>query len=399
MFNEIWRNYRDFLYDPNTHGLDIAKVKAKYEPFLDNMASREDFNYLMLDMNNEVVVGHTFSGGGDVPSGRYVPGGLLGADYSIENGRYRFKRIFNGENWNPNLRAPLTAPGAQVKEGEYLLAVNGKQLTDKDNVFQAFENTANRQVSLTVGPNPNGDGSRTVTVVPVGSEGALRNRAWIEDNRRKVQTLSNNRISYIYMPDTGGGGWESFNRYFTAQLDRDAVLIDDRWNGGGALADYVVQILSRQVLAYANQRDLEDVPIPAFSNEGPKAMIINEMAGSGGDAMPWFFRTAKIGPLIGTRTWGGLVAAASGVPLMGGGGHTSPQEAIYGLNGEWGVENNGVGPDILVEEDPYLWRQGRDPQLETAVKYLVDQLAKHPPVKRKRPAYPNYHKQSGLGKN
>ncbi|HEY0868154.1 MAG TPA: PDZ domain-containing protein [Fimbriimonas sp.] len=398
MFAEVWRNFRDFFYDANVHGLDIEKVKAKYRPFLDNLSSREDFNYLMLDMNNEVVVGHTFSGGGDVPSGRYVPGGLLGADYALENGRYRFKRIYDGENWNPNLRAPLTAPGAQVKAGEYLLAVNGRQITEKDNVYQAFENTSGKQVSLTVGPNPNGDGSRTVTVVPIGSEYGLRNRAWIEDNRRKVQELSNNRISYIYMPDTGGGGYDSFNRYFTAQLDRDAVLIDDRYNGGGALADYVVQILSRQVLGYANQRDLEDVPIPAFSNEGPKAMIINEMAGSGGDAMPWFFRTAKLGPLIGTRTWGGLVAAGQGVPLMGGGWHTAPQEAIYGLKGEWEIENNGIGPDLHVEEDPFLWRQGRDPQLETAVKYLVDQLAKNPPAKRKRPTYPNYHKQSGLGK-
>ncbi len=398
MFHEVWRNMRDFFYDPNTHGLDIAKVKARYEPYLENLASRQDYNYLMQDMLNEVTVGHTFSGGGDVPSGGYVPGGLLGADYKIENGRYRFARVFSGENWNPDLRAPLTQPGAAVKAGEYLLKVNGRDLTAKDNVYEAFENTANRQVSITVGPSPDGTGSRTITVVPITSETNLRSRAWIEDNRRKVDALSGGRISYVYMPNTAGAGLTSFNRYFTAQLDKDAVLIDDRYNGGGALADYVVQILSRQVLGYAAQRDLEEVPIPAFSNEGPKAMLINEMAGSGGDALPWFFRTSKLGPLIGTRTWGGLVAARQGVPLMAGGFATAPQAGIYGLKGEWEVENHGVAPDIQVEEDPVLWRQGRDPQMETAVKYLMDQLIKNPPKIRKRPAYPNYHKDTGLGR-
>jgi tricorn protease len=399
MFFEIWRNERDFLYDPNTHGLDIQKAIQRYEPYLDNLASRQDFNYMMQDMLNEVSIGHTFSGGGDVPSGSFVPGGLLGADYSIENGRYRFARIFNGENWNPNLRAPLTQPGNSVKAGEYLLAVNGRDLTAAENVYEAFENTAGKQVRIKVGPTPGGTGSREVTVVPVASEAALRNRTWVEDNRRKVDQLSGGKISYVYMPDTGGGGYASFNRYFTAQLDKDAVLVDERFNGGGALSDYVIQILTRKVLGNANERDNEDFPIPMFVNEGPKAMLINEMAGSGGDAMPWFFRTAKVGPLIGKRTWGGLVAASQGVPLMGGGFHTSPQVAVYGINGEWGVENVGVPPDIEVEDDPYLWRQGREPQLEAGVAYLLDQLKKNPPKVYKRPAYPNYHKGDALGKS
>jgi len=398
MFYEVWRNERDFLYDPNTHGLDVDKVIKRYEPYLENLSSREDYNYLMLDMLNEVTIGHTFSGGGDVPSARRIPGGLLGADYKIENGRYRFSRIYNGENWNPGLRAPLTQPGAMVKAGEYLLAVNGKDLTDKQNVYEAFENTATRQVRIKVGATPDGAGAREIVVVPVANEAGLRYKAWVEDNRRRVDQLSGGKVSYVHMPDTGGGGYASFNRYFTAQLDKDAVLVDDRFNQGGALSDYVVQILTRKVLGNGHQRDSEDFPIPMFSNEGPKAMLINEMAGSGGDALPWFFRTAKVGPLIGMRTWGGLVAASQGVPLMGGGYATAPQVAIYGINGEWGVENNGVPPDMQVEEDPYLWRQGRDPQLETAVSYLLDQLKKNPPKQYKRPDYPNYHKNDGLGK-
>jgi tricorn protease len=398
MFYESWRNMRDFLYDANTHGLDIDKAIKRYEPYVENLSSRLDFNYLLLDMMNEVSVGHTFAGGGDIPSGRFVPGGLLGADYSIENGRYRFAKIFNGENWNPGLRAPLTQPGAAVKAGEYLLAVNGKELTDKQNVYEAFEGTANKQVRIKVGPNPDGSGSREIVVQPVASEGNLRYQAWVEGNRRKVQEMSGGRISYVYMPDTSPPGYASFNRYFTAQLDKDAVLIDERYNGGGYLSDYVIQILSRKVLGMGHQRDHEDFPIPIYSNEGPKAMIINEMAGSGGDALPMFFRTAKIGKMIGKRTWGGLVAAGSGVPLMGGGGHTSPQVAIYGIFGRWDSENEGVAPDIEVEEDPALWRQGHDPQLERAVAHLMDELKRNPPPKYKRPPYPVMPKTDPLSK-
>lgn len=398
MFYEVWRNMRDFLYDANTHGLDIAKVIQRYEPYLENLASRQDYNYLMQDMLNEVSVGHTFSGGGDVPQGKFVPGGLLGADYTIENGRYRFARVFNGENWNPGLRAPLTQPGATVKVGEYLLAVDGKELTDDKNVFEMFEGKANKQVRIKVGSNPDGTGARDMTVVPVASEANLRYMAWVEDNRRKVEKMSDGKVSYIYIPDTGGGGFTSFNRYFTAQLDKDAVLIDERFNGGGYLSDYIIQILTRKVLGMGHQRDHEDFPIPIFSNEGPKAMLINEMAGSGGDALPMFWRTAKVGPLIGTRTWGGLVAAGSGVPLMGGGGATAPQVAIYGTFGRWDSENEGVAPDIEVEEDPFLWRQGKDPQLERAVAWLMEELKKNPPKKYKRPAYPLMPKNDQLSK-
>lgn len=398
MFHEVWRNDRDFFYDPNVHGLDIQKVMARYEPYLDGLASRADFNYLMEDMLNQVTVGHTFSGGGSVPRAKFVSIGLLGADYAIENGRYRFKRVYTGENWNYGLLAPLTQPGAQVKPGEYLLAVEGQDLTAKDNVYEAFQNMAGRFVHITVGPNPDGSGSRTILVEPAGNERALRELSWIEDNRRLVDKLSGGRVSYVYMPDTGERGYAEFNRYFTAQLDKDAVLIDDRYNHGGALSDYVIQVLNRQVLGFAAQRTNEDFPIPVFSNEGPKAMLINEEAGSGGDALPFFFHESKTGVLVGARTWGGLVSASQGVPLMGGGFATAPQLGIYGVDDQWDVENHGVAPDVEVEEDPYLWRLGHDTQLEAAVKILLEALAKNPPKVHHRPPFPNYHKNDGLGR-
>ncbi len=392
MYNEAWRNERDFFYDRNLHGLNLDEMKKKYAPYVEAVAHRSDLNYLFTEMLNQLTVGHMFIGGGDQPRPDFVPGGLLGCDYKIENGRYRFAKIYNGENWNPNLRAPLTQPGVNVKEGEYLLAVNGRNVTASDNVYSFFESKANKQVVIKVGPNADGSNSREVTVVPVTGETGLRNLAWIEGNRRKVDQLSGGKLAYIYMPDTAGGGYTSFNRYFFSQTNKDGAVLDERFNGGGLLADYVVQHLSRQQLSMIHFREgNQDVPVPAGAIYGPKAMIINELAGSGGDAMPWFFRKMKIGPLIGKRTWGGLIASFRPPPLMDGGGHTAPDAAIYGLNGEWEVENAGVGPDIEVEFDPAAWRQGRDPQLERTVEYLLEELKKNPRPQYKRPAFPNYH--------
>jgi tricorn protease len=392
MYRETWRIERDFYYAPNYHGLDLQATAKKYEPYLASLAHRADLNYLFQEMLGELSVGHLYVGGGDTPDPKRVPGGLLGADYKIENGRYRFAHVYNGENWNPNLRAPLTQPGVNVKEGEYLLAVGGRNLTSADNVYSFFESKANKQVVIKVGPNPDGSNSREVTVVPVGNETGLRNLAWIEGNRRKVDQLSGGKLAYIYMPNTAGPGYTSFNRYFFSQTNKDGAVLDERFNSGGLLADYVVQLFSRQQLSQIYFREgSQDVPVPAGAIYGPKAMIINELAGSGGDAMPWFFRKAKIGPLIGKRTWGGLIASFAPPPLMDGGFHTAPDAAVYGLNGEWEVENAGVGPDIEVEFDPAAWRQGRDPQLERAVEYLLEELKKNPRPQYKRPPFPNYH--------
>ncbi|MBO0860409.1 MAG: PD40 domain-containing protein [Chloracidobacterium sp.] len=392
MYNEVWRNERDFFYDRNLHGLNLEEMKKRYASYLGAVGRRSDLTYLFTEMLNQLTVGHMFIGGGDQPRPDFVPGGLLGCDYKVENGRYRFAKIYNGENWNPNLRAPLTQPGVNVKEGEYLLAVGGRNLTAADNVYSFFESKANKQVVIKVGPNPYESGSREVTVLPVGNEQGLRNLAWIEGNRRKVDQLSGGKLAYIYMPNTGDGGYTSFNRYFFSQTNKDGAVLDERFNGGGLLADYVVQLFSRQQLSQIYFREgRQDVPVPAGAIYGPKAMIINELAGSGGDAMPWFFRKAKIGPLIGKRTWGGLIASFRPPPLMDGGFHTAPDAAVYGLNGEWEVENVGVGPDIEVEFDPAAWRQGRDPQLERTVEYLMEELKKNPRPQYKRPPFPNYH--------
>lgn len=398
MFNEVWRGDRDFFYDPNTHGLDLEKAKKLYEPYLQAVAHRDDLNYLFTEMVNQIGVGHTFIRGGDQPRANFVPGGLLGADYKIENGRYRFARVYNGENWNPNARAPLTAPGVNVKAGDYLLAVNGRNLTASDNIYAFFESTANKQVVIKVGANPDGTGSRNVTVVPTASENGLRSLAWIEDNRRKVSELSGGKLGYVYMPNTGGPGFTNFQRYFFAQTDKQGAIIDERFNGGGLLADYVVEYLKRAQLAKIAFRSGKDWNVPAGGIYGPKAMLINELAGSGGDAMPWFFKKLEVGKLVGKRTWGGLVRASGMQPLMDGGSITSPNGAVYGLNGEWEVENVGVAPDIEVEFDPAMWRQGRDPQLEKAVEWCLEELKKNPPKEYKRPAYPNYQKGTGLGK-
>ncbi|REJ75676.1 MAG: protease [Acidobacteria bacterium] len=398
MFEEIWRGERDFFYDPGTHGLDIAKAKALYGPYLNSVVHREDLNYLFREMLNQISVGHMYIGGGEIPRPDFVPGGLLGADFTVENGRYKFARVYNGENWNPNLRAPLTEPGVNVKAGEYLLAVNGRDLRASDNIYRMFESTANKQVVIRVGPNADGSDSRDVTVVPVNSEGGLRNLAWIEDNRRTVDRLSNGRLAYVYIPNTGGGGYSSFNRYFFAQTDKNGAVIDERFNGGGLLADYVVEYLSREQLAKIAFRDGKDWNVPAGAIYGPKAMIINELAGSGGDAMPWFFKKLDVGPLVGKRTWGGLIAAFGIPQLMDGGSIRAPNGAVYGLEGEWEVENYGVAPDIEVEFDPEAWRAGRDPQLEKAVEWLLEELEKNPPKTYKRPPYPDVHKGRPLGK-
>ncbi|HXW57207.1 MAG TPA: PDZ domain-containing protein [Candidatus Cybelea sp.] len=394
MYYQVWRDERDFLYDPNLHGLNLAAITKKYEPYLVNLSSREDLNYLFTEMLGEITIGHMFVGGGDMPEPKRVKTGLLGADYVIENGRYRFSRVYNGENWNPKLRAPLTQPGVNVKVGDYLIAVNDREVRPPTDVYSYFEETAGRQVVLKVGPNADGSGSREVTVVPVDEEGSLRNYAWIEDNRRKVDELSGGRVAYVYLPDTYSGGYTNFNRYYFAQVGKDAAIIDERYNGGGDIADYVIDYLRRPLLGYFTMREGRDITTPIEAIFGPKVMIINEMAGSGGDAMPWMFRRAKIGTLVGKRTWGGLVGHYTNpADLLDGGFTGTPDLAFYNPDGQWDVENHGVPPDIEVEFDPQAVRNGHDPQLERAVAVAMEQLQKDPPPgDSHHPPYPNYHK-------
>jgi tricorn protease len=391
MYHEVWRLERDFFYDPNAHGLDLKAAEKKYSVYIDGLASRQDLNYLLEEMLGELTCGHVFVGGGDLPEVKPVRVGLLGADYAIENGRYRFARVFNGENWNPRLRAPLTQPGVDVKPGEYLIAVNGREVKAPDEIYRYFEATAGRQVTLKVGPNPDGKDAREVIVVPVGDESGLRHLAWIESNRRKVDEMSNGRLAYVYLPDTAQGGFTNFNRYYFAQVGKEGAVIDERYNGGGLIADYIIDYMRRPLMGYFAARDGADYTIPVGSIFGSKVMIINEYAGSGGDMMPWLFRAAGIGPLVGKRTWGGLVGMAGAAALMDGGFTGAPQSGFWNPNGTWDVENHGVDPDVEVENDPASLKAGHDPQLEKAVQVCLDLLAKNPPPKHKKPAYPNYH--------
>src|SRR5215813_421181 len=391
MYRQTSRIERDFFYAPNYHGLDLQATAKKYEPYLASLAHRADLNYLFQEMLGELSVGHLYVQGGDTPDPKRVPGGLLGADYKIENGRYRFAHVYNGENWNPNLRAPLTQPGVNVVAGEYLLAVKGRNLTANDNIYSFFESTANKQVVIKVGPNPDGSGSREVTVVPIQNEIGLRNLAWIEENRRKVDKMSDGKLAYIYLPDTAGGGYTFFNRYYFTQLDKQGAVVDERFNSGGQAADYVIDYLKKPLMSYWAVRDGEDWRQPSGVMPGPKAMLINEYSGSGGDYLPYMFRRAQVGPLIGKRTWGGLVGIGGYPTLIDGGSVTAPHFAFYTPEGKWEIENHGVAPDIEIEYDPKAWREGHDIQLEKAVSLLMEELKKNPPKPTHRPPYPNYH--------
>jgi tricorn protease len=389
IFDEAWRINRDYFYDPGYHGADWQAMRAKYAAFLPDLACRADLNRLIQWMSSELAVGHHRVGGGDfLAQPARVPGGLLGADYAVENGRYRFKKVFGGLNWTPELRAPLAEPGSEVKAGEYLLAVDGRDLVPPDNLYARFEATAGKIVEITVGPNADGTGSRTVKVVPIADEGALRNRDWVEGNIRKVQEATNGRVAYVYVPNTTTLGHIYFKRYFFPQADKEAIIVDERFNGGGSVADYYLDWLRKPVSSYWAMRYGADLKTPSASIQGPKVMIINETAGSGGDFLPYMWRKFGLGKLVGTATWGGLVGTLGFPVLMDGGGVTAPNLAFWDVGEGFGIENVGIPPDIEVEQTPKDVIAGRDPQLEAAIKVVMDELKANPPVKPKRPAYP-----------
>ena len=389
IFDEAWRVNRDYFYDPGMHGSDWAAMKKKYEVFLPELASRSDLNTLIQWMCSELAVGHhRISGAGDrLNNPERIPGGLLGADYSIDNNRYRFKKIFGGLNWNPNLRSPLTEPGVNAKEGEYLLAVNGRDIPSSENLYQFFENTSGKIIELTIGPNTNYSGSRTVKVVPVDNEYALRNRDWVEGNLKKVNEATKGQVAYVYVPNTADLGHEYFKRYFYPQANKKAIIIDERFNGGGQLADYYIDLLQKPYQAHWNLRYGKDLKSPSASIQGPKVLIIDETAGSGGDMLPWMFRKFNVGTLVGKRTWGGLVGILGFPEFIDGGSVTAPNLAIWTKDG-FIVENVGVAPDVEVEQWPSEVNKGRDPQLEKAIEIALKELEKNPQAEPVRPKYP-----------
>jgi len=392
MYHEIWQIERSYFYDPHYHGVNPDAEEAKYKPYLDQVGSRSDLNYLFQEMLGDFSIGHLRGFGGTIAHPNRVPGGLLGADYEIADGHYRIKRIYTGEHWNPRAHAPLAEPGLKVKEGDFILTVGGQQLNGSDDIQRLLEGTAGTQVVLKVASDASGKDAHEITVTPIGDELALRNLAWIESNRRKVDQLSGGKLAYVYLPDTAMGGLTNFNRYYFAQLDKQGAVIDERFNSGGQAADYIINAMKRTLMSWWAPRYGEIYRTPEASILGPKVMMINEFSGSGGDAMPWYFRQAKLGPLVGKRTWGGLVGIGGIPTLMDGGQVTSPSFGFFNPEGQWEVENHGVPPDYEVDMDPKPVSEGRDPQLEKAVSLALEELAQHPTPEPHKPAYPNYNR-------
>ena len=395
IFDEGWRNQRDYLYVPNMHGADWPRLKTVYGAFLPYVKHRADLNYLLDMMGAEIAIGHSYVRGGAMPEVPPSPGGLLGADLAVENGRYKITRIYDNESWNPDLRAPLSAPGVDVSVGDYILRINGVELRAPDNIYRLLDGTANRQTVLAVNAKPTLEGARQVTVVPVASEQGLRTRAWVESNRRLVDKLSTGQLAYVYLPNTGQPGYTSFNRYYFAQQDKKGVVVDERFNGGGSAADYIIEVLQRDYDGYFNNVAGDRMPFtsPSAGIWGPKVMIINEMAGSGGDLMPYMFKRRKIGTLVGKRTWGGLVHTADTPAFIDGGSMIAPRGGFFTRDGKWAVENEGVAPDIDVENTPKEVIAGGDPQLERAVAEAM-RLLKEKPAERltREPPSPTWGK-------
>jgi tricorn protease len=388
IFEEVWRINRDYFYDPNMHGANWPAMRAKYHPFLKDCVTRDDVNRVLRWMCSEIAVGHHRVGGGEERQKvKSVPGGLLGADFELANGRYRIQKVFGGLNWNGPFRAPLTEPGVRVHAGEYIIAVNGADLRDSDNIYRHFENTSGKLVELTVSANADGSGARTVTVEPVDNEGALRNRDWVEGNLRKVTDATGGRVAYIYVPNTTTAGHEYFKRYFFPQTNRQAIIVDERFNGGGQIADYYIDLLRRPYISHWATRYGEDFITPTGAIFGPKVMLIDETAGSGGDMLPWMFHKLQLGTLVGRRTWGGLVGILGFPVLMDGGRVTAPNLAIWTEDG-FVVENVGVPPDVEVEQMPADIIAGRDPQLEKAIEIALKQLKENPPHQFRKPPFP-----------
>jgi tricorn protease len=389
IFDESWRYQKDFFYDPNTHGADWDAVRRRYAPLVEHVRHRADLNYVLDMVNGELSVGHSFVGGGDLPDTEDARVGLPGADLEADNGRWRITRIYTAESWNPGLTAPLAAPGLQIDVGQYILAVDGVELTAADDPYRLFDGTAGRQTVLHINDRPTMTGARTVTVQPISSENTLRQRAWVEDNRRRVDELSGGRLAYVWVPNTGGAGVVSFNRYYFAQQDRQGAVIDERYNGGGLLDDYMVDLMIREPRAAITNEAPGGRPFQLPAGVlGPKVLLINELAGSGGDYFPWVFRHQQIGPLIGTRTWGGLVRSCSHYPMIDGGFITSPCNAVFQPGVGWIAENEGVPPDIEVRMDARTVAQGRDPQLERAVQEALRMLDEQGPRTITVPAFP-----------
>ncbi len=391
IFNEAWRIQRDFFYDPNMHGVDWNGIRRRYGAMLDDCASREDLSYIIREMISELNVGHAYYFGGDTEDAPRVNVGMLGCDFELKNNAFRIVKIIEAASWDIDGRGPLSRPGIDVKEGDYLLAVNGIPLDPGKDPWAAFQGLAGKTVSITVSEDPKiNDKARHILVKTMNSERDIRYRAWVEGRRRYVSEKTGGRVGYLYVPNTGIQGQNELVRQFFGQLDKQALIIDERWNGGGQIPTRFIELLNRPIANYWALRDTkEDYPWPPDAHQGPKCMLINGLAGSGGDYLPFWFREVGLGKLIGTRTWGGLVGISGNPPLVDGGYTSAPTFAFFNKNGRWAIEGHGVDPDIEVIDDPAEMTQGEDPQLDAAVKEMLKELAEHPYKKPPRPSYPD----------
>lgn len=389
IFNDAWRMQQEYFYDANMHGINWQAIYSKYQPMLKHLQRREDLNDVLVDMIAELQVGHNRIGGGDVHQESSSKAGLLGADFTISNGKYQFKTVYQGDRWSPFLQAPLNVPGASAKAGDYLLAINGRELSADDNVFALLDNTLGKQVVLSIADNAKGLNRRNITVEPIANENQLRLWHWVEHNRQLVAEKTDGKVAYVYLPNTADGGFYFFNRMFFAQTDKSAVIIDERRNGGGQAANYITEILGRPFLSGWKDRDGLVFTTPGAGIYGPKTMLIDQDAGSGGDFLPWAFKRLGLGKTIGTRTWGGLIGISANPDMIDGGFHVVPFFRFYTPDGEWRVENEGVAPDIEVELDPIEVNKGIDVQLQRAIEHTLSELKAKPPQDHsKAPAMP-----------
>jgi tricorn protease len=389
MFNEAWRLERDFYYDPGMGGLDWKAVGERYRQLVPYVAHRADLNYILGELIGELSTSHTYVSGGEMPKVARVGTGLLGADFTLDAaaGLYRFQKIYRGRDWNSAVSAPLGEPGIAVREGDYLLEVNGQPVRAPENVYAAFVGTVGKQTTIKVGASARDPKARTYTVKPVASEASLRYVAWVRANYDKVQAATGGRVAYIHVPNTAIGGMQEFTKGYYPQVHKDGIIVDERFNAGGFIPDFFVERLEQKTWTYWSQRDGASQRTPGNAIDGPKCILANEYAGSGGDAFPYYFRLRGCGPVIGKRTWGGLVGISHDLPFVDGGGITMPDFGIYGTDGKWMIENHGVDPDIEVENTPESMINGHDLQLEKAIEWTLDQLKQHPVVRPEHPAY------------
>lgn len=397
IFWDAWRLYRDFFYDPGMHGVDWPRIGREYAAMVEDATTRSDINSILAEMMSELNVGHAYlAAGGDVDSPPRVAVAMLGVDFELHQGSYRIASIIEGSVWDPEGRGPLSQPGVDVRQGDYLHAINGTPLDTSKDPWAAFIGLAGKDVILTVGDSPTpGDDDRDVMVRPGSTESTYRQRHWEESMRAYADEKSGGRIGYIHVPDTSVNGLNNLVRQFYSQTDKEALIIDERWNSGGRTSIRFIELLNRPIMNYRTLRHGNDYPWPPQAHHGPKAMLINGNAGSGGDLFPYYFRRAGLGPLIGTRTWGGIVGLTGNPIFIDGGRVTVPTRAFYELDGTWGIEGHGVEPDIHVLDDPNELMAGNDPQMDAAIEYLLDTLDRGEGyIKTPRPAYPD---RSGMG--